>query len=744
MPNKERDSRTIPVMTIKTFFTIQPNDFRTLSLSCLLICLNVIPVTSLAQTSTGLTAIMPVKEFLCGPPAPWPQTPYYSAKATHVQADEAQMSNNDVTTFSGEVIVNRANIQLETDQAKYFSETHEVEAQGNVHLITPGLQLWGSDARYNMDNENGILNNASYLTIDEKKGDAENIEIIDPARLALNNASYTSCSTDDPIWLLTASRLKLDTESRQGYATHAVVRFKGVPFFYFPYMRFPIGDARLTGLLFPEIGNSQRHGAQARVPFYWNIAPDRDATITPWYMDFRGTMLMTQFRYLNPGSSGQLELDYLPDDKLYGNNRSRIKWKHQSTAISGWATEIDYNKVNDADHFRDFGTTINNSNPTHLQQKAALTYNTLNWNVRAQAQVYQKLSGSTPYERLPQLNFSSRLPERENKWHPGFNAEMVKFSRSDNSVQGSRLNMMPYLSLPLANEAMYLTPKLSWQFTAYDLEKTTTEQTPKASREIPTLSINSGVFFERSFSLGQNALLQTLEPQLFYVYAPYREQDDIAVFDSGQVSFNINDPFRENQFTGADRVEDANRLTAMLTTRLLDEASGTERLMARIGQLYYFADRRVTLPGGSVQTSRRSPIIAELNSRPFKNLYIVTNAKWDTQEKDYSDGNFRIEYQPTKRLNLRVNYRYQKNNLETNEGLLRWRITPNWYIGGRKLYDIKYHRQQESEYNLRYDSCCWAIKLSVRQRFYKVGKPDEKSVYFELELKGLSSFGAGL
>ncbi len=728
-------------MTINLFFFRLPTGLRKFSILCLLTSL---PSLLYAQSHTGMTPIMPVKEFLCGSPAPWPEIPNYTDEAIHLQADEAHMHGDNITTFSGSVIINQIDTQLSADQVRYFKNTEEVDAQGNVHVLTPGLQLWGSNARYNLAQENGIVNYARYLTIDEKKGVAKNIEIIDPARIALNTASYTSCNTEDPDWLLTASRLKLDTESRQGYATHSVVRFKGVPFFYFPYMRFPIGDARLTGLLFPNIGDSRRHGLQVQAPFYWNIAPDRDATITPWYMAKRGAMLMTEFRYLNPGNNGQLELDYLNNDKLYGASRGRVKWKHQSTAINGWATQIDYNRVNDPDYFLDFGTTINNSNPTHLQQKAALSYNARNWNMSAQMQAYQKLSGSTPYERLPQLTFNTRFPERENEWHPGFKAEVVTFTRNDDSVQGSRLNMTPYLSLPLSNEAMFLTPKLSWQLTAYDLKNTSAEQTPNASREAPIFSVNSGLFFERSLSLGDSDLLQTLEPQLFYVYAPYREQDDIAVFDSGQVGFNINDPFRENQFTGADRVEDANRLTAMLTTRFLDEASGAERLMARIGQLYYFADRRVTLPGGSVQTSRRSPIIAELISRPFKNLYVVTNAQWDPEIKDYSNGNFYIEYQPTTRLDFRMNYRYQKNSLETNEGRLRWRITPNWYIGGRKLYDIRYHRQQESEYSLQYDSCCWAFKLSTRQRFFKVGEPDEKSIYFELELKGLSSFGAGM
>ena len=697
-----------------------------------------------ATQGSGIPDIPPQREALCGPPAPWPQIPLFTGEAIHLQADEAQMHGEEITTFTGEVIINRGDAQLETDQARYFKSQNRLDLQGNVHLTTPGLQLFGANADYDLDRQSGQVNYARYLTRDGKKGAADNIELIDPARAALNDASYTSCDLDDPDWLLTASRLKLDTESRQGYATHSVVRFKGVPFFYFPYMRFPIGDARLTGLLFPDIGDSQRHGMQLRLPFYWNIAPDRDATLTPWYMDKRGTMLMTEFRYLNPGNRGQLEMDYLDKDKLYGGNRGRLRWQHSSTAVRGWATAIDFNRVNDEDHLIDFGNSLNNANATHLQQKAALAYNARNWNFRGQLQAYQKLSGSTPYERLPQLTFNTRLPQRENHWQPGFDAELVDFTRDDNSVQGMRLNMRPYLSLPLSSEAMFLTPKLSWQFTAYDLENTATTQNPKASRDVPVFSLDGGLFLERNLQLGDSALIQTLEPRLFYVYAPYRAQDDIPVFDSGVVGFNINDPFRENRFTGADRVEDANRLTAMLTTRFIDEDSGTERLMARIGQLYYFADRRVTLPGGSVETEARSPVIAELISRPFRSFYVVSDAQWDPRSKDYSSGNLRLEYQPNRQLDLRLNYRYRKDSLETNEGLIRWRITPRWYLAARKLYDIRYHRQQESEYSLRYDSCCWAFKLSARQRFIRAGEPDEKAVYFELELKGLSSFGTGL
>ncbi len=684
---------------------------------------------------------MPDPELLCGKPAPWPRIPFLADQATHLQADKMDMPSRDITIFTGRVIINQANTQIETDRARYFRKKNEVDAQGHVRLTNPGLQLKGTDARYNLSKQNGVINHARYLTVDGKRGHADSIKLLGPARMALETATYTSCKKKDPDWLLTASRLHLDTKSRQGYATNSVVRFKGVPFFYFPYMRFPIGETRLTGLLFPYIGSSQRNGTQVILPFYWNIAPNRDATITPWYMSRRGILLQNEFRYLNPGNSGQLTLDYLNNDKLYGNSRSRIKWQHRSTAVLGWATQIDFNQVSDSDYFHDFGTTLNNASPTQLQQKAALSYNAINWSFQAQTQIYQKLSGTTAYERLPQMTFRTRLPTRENEWHPGINAEIVNFSRNDSSVQGTRMNMTPYISLPLRNEAMFLTPKLSWQYTTYDLRNPTQGETPKASRSLPIFSLNSGIFFERNLSIGSHNLLQTLEPQLFYVYAPYRQQNNLPVFDTGKVIFNINDPFRENRFTGADRVEDANRLTAMLTTRFSDEASGTEKLMARIGQLYYFADRRVTLPGGSVDTSRRSPIIAELMSRPFDNLYIVSDTQWNPQTKAFTRGNLRIEYKPTRNLDLRINYRYQQNSLETNEDLLRWRITPHWYISVRKLYDVRYHRQQESEYSLRYDSCCWAFKFSTRQRFIRVGEPEEKGVYFELELKGLSSFG---
>ncbi|MCW9023244.1 MAG: LPS-assembly protein LptD [Gammaproteobacteria bacterium] len=702
------------------------------------------PIETATPSLSDDPALPSLREILCGPAPAWPELKPMEGDQTELQSDQADMSDKNITTFTGKVVIQKTDTQLEADKARYFHGTDDIEAEGNVRLYTQDVLLKGTEATFNMNKEVGKISNATYQTKGDSSGTADSINIIDPSRIELENASYTTCVGEDPDWIMRASTLRLNNETRQGHATHSVLRFMGVPFFYFPYLRFPIGDARLSGFLFPNIGNSDKSGVEVILPYYWNIAPNRDATITPWYMDKRGSaMIMTEFRYLNPENSGQLEFDYMDKDDVYGDNRERIHWKHQSTTTEGWASSVNYNRVHDNDHYVDFGRQLNNKRPTNLERRGSLSYNATNWSVQGQVQSYQALSGSAPYERLPQFTFTSQLPQHDNELYPGIKAETVHFYRNDSSVQGDRLHLLPYLSLPLSNEAMYLTPKLSWFYTQYKLTNTSSSQSEYMSVDAPIFSLDSGIFLERNFNIGDSAYLQTLEPQLVYVHTPYRDQNRLPVFDSGISSFGINDTTRENRFSGADRIEDADRLTALITTRFINDEDGSEKLLARIGQQFYFDDRDVVLPGASIETQHQSAIIAEVISRPTANWYVASDGRWDPELKDYTDGNLRIEYADTK-LEIKMNYRYQKDTLETNEGLLSWQLTPRWKIKTRKLYDIRYHRDQETEYSLRYDSCCWGLSLTTKDTFINTSEPYDKSIYLELELKGLSSIGAGI
>lgn len=662
---------------------------------------------------------------------------------TYLQADTAEVGRDQVTTFRGEVVIRRGLNQLTADEARYDYNQDTIQAQGNVRLMRNDLLITGERADIDMAEQTGEVNGATYRTADNKQGQAGRIRLLDKHRLELEEATYTTCDQSDPDWLLSADHIMLNRKSRQGTAEDVVVEFKGVPFLYLPYMRFPIGEERLTGLLYPSIGSSDKHGTQVVIPFYWNIAPQRDATITVNHMSRRGTMLENEFRYLTEaGGDGQMDLGYLNNDKVYGDDREQFRWRHNGAEALGWSTEVDYNYVGDTQHLIDFGNTLNAASTTHLERRGQLSYNAEQWRFTSIAQSYQVLNGSETYQRLPQLNFDTRLRQQDNQLNYHFESEWVEFAHRDPAfVEGSRLDLRPAVSLPLRAAYGHFIPRVELRYTQYDLDPATTPGETELSRSLPLFSLDSGLVFERATRMLGNDLLHTLEPQLFYVYIPYREQSQLPVFDSSDPGFSINDPFRINRFYGADRIGDTNHVTAALTTRLLSRNSGEELLMARLAQIFYFDDRRVTLPDGTVETDHRSDIIAELTTRPNSRWYLDSDITWSPQTEKVTGGNARLNYSPSGDLTLGFSYRYQRDLLEANEASFNWRLSPRWRFHGRRLYDLRNDRALEASLGLRYDSCCWGLNLEARERFINATQAPDKAVMLLLELKGLASFG---
>jgi LPS-assembly protein len=675
-----------------------------------------------------------------------PVIPPRSDDKTHLQADEARVSRESVSTFIGEVVIQRDAIQMEADRAEYLARNDTLDAEGNVRFIGSGLLITGTDAHADLRNNRASFNNARYFSVERANGRAASIRLLDPDHLELTDATFTTCNPDDPDWQLSADRVKLDRSTRQGKAYGVVMAFKNVPFLYLPYLRFPIGDERLSGFLFPRIGNSDLLGGQLQLPYYWNIAPNYDATITPWHMSERGTMLQTEFRYLHSHNQGQFDAQYLPADKGRADEeRERFRWQHQGQPGGGrWRTRVDYNYVSDSDFLRDFGNTLDTTSTTHLDQMGSLTYVAPHWQFRSVAQGFQTLLGDSPYERLPQLLFETRRPERSGRLNYSLRGEWVRFDHPDPArIQGTRLDLKPVISWPLRSSAGFLVPQIAWRYTAYELDNPATGSDATPSREIPIYSLDSGLVFERSTRFGTTAYIQTLEPRLYYVYAPFRDQDNLPVFDTQLSRFNVNEPFKADFFDGADRVEDANRLTAMLTTRLLEEQTGKERFSAGIGQVFYFDDRRVILPGDSIQTERRSNVIAQVRGRPNARWDLYADAEWNPPRQEFDKTTARIAYRRHPRFELDLAYRFERNVLETTESRFRWRLNPRWQLSGRRLYDLLNQRNQESELGLRYDSCCWAVKLLSRERFISDSVKTDNSIVLELELKGLASPASG-
>jgi len=653
----------------------------------------------------------------------------------HLQSDSVEVNENSISRFTGNVVIQQKDKRIETDQAEYEKKTEHVEAKGNIRFVSPSIQVKSEDANFNLKSEQAILNKAQYQSlISRAHGEASKIEIKDSNTTVLNDATYTTCDPGQTDWLLSASNLTLDNESHQGHASHVVVRFKDVPFFYFPYLRFPLGEERLSGFLFPSFGHSNEHGTEIKMPYYWNIHPQMDATITPWYMSKRGTLLHTEFRYLTENNSGSLTGEYLSNDKVFNDDRERWKWTHQSKPDLGWQASAEYNYVADNSHHIDFSDNLNSTSATYLIRTGDISYNVPNWLLNIKAESHQILTGAEPYKRLPQITLNSRYAIKDNTLNYTLESEAVRFDHADNNkVIGERIHLKPGISYPLKSAAGFFEPKLSVQHTSYNLQQTSGKT--QLSRTIPTFSINSGLFFERDSQFFKSDYIQTLEPQLFYVYVPYKNQDDLPVFDTSAYTFNANQSFTDYRFNGIDRIGDDNRITAALATRFLDQENGKEVFMARVGQIYYFTDRKVQLnTADPVDTSTRSHIIAELKTQ-LNNWNFSSQAEWDTESKETVSNSTQLGYQH-KKFNFSLAHRFQRNEIETGEVKMNWDISSRWQFKTTHLYDIQNNHVIERLVGLDYESCCWGLKISGKER-YLTSTQIDRGVYLELVLKGL-------
>lgn len=657
---------------------------------------------------------------------------------THLQSDSVELNEKNISRFQGNVVIQQKDKRIETEQAEYTKQTEYVEAQGNVRFITPGIQIKSETASFNLKDDHAILKKSEYQSLTSRaRGEASSIEVKNVGTTELSDATYTTCDPGNTDWYLSANTITLNNKTRQGSASHVVVRFKDVPFFYFPYLRFPLGEERLSGFLFPYFGHSDKHGNELKLPYYWNIHPQLDATITPWYMSKRGTLLNTELRYLTENNTGSLTAEYLNNDKVVNEGRERVRWTHDSTPGLGWQATSEINYVADNNHLIDFSDDLTSSSATYLIRTAKVAYNQQNWLLNINAEDHQILSGTEPYKRLPQITLNSRYAVIDNQLNYALQSEAVRFDHTDNTkFKGDRLHLKPSVSYPLRSAAGFIVPSLSVQHTSYNLEQTSVKTT--LSRTVPTFSLDSGLFFERDSQIFNNNYIQTLEPQLFYVYVPYQDQSALPVFDTSAYAFNVNQSFTDYRFNGFDRIGDDNRLTAALATRFINQKNGREVFMARVGQIYYFDDRKVQLPSVAVVSGAHSNIIAELKVQPG-NWNLSSQLEYDPELKETVTSSHQLSYQ-YKKFNFDLAHRYQRNALETREMKMNWEINSRWQFNAAHLYNMQADHVIENLFGINYESCCWGLRLSTKERYLSSTQID-RGIYLELILKGLGGFG---
>jgi len=672
-----------------------------------------------------------------------------------LSADSSESENNEIVRLFGNVLVQRPDEQLSSDQAIFHKATQTLNASGNVRYETPNFSTYSSEAEIISGSSQGSFDNAEFFIYDRHvRGASSKIELHGEDLTTMKQTLYTTCNKDNEVWALRASTVELDHASGMGNAYNTRLYIQDVPIFYLPYIRFPISDQRMTGLLPPAWASSKLGGNELSQPIYINLHPQLDATITPHNYTARGMKLESELRYLSRYGQGVIAGDRI-DDEVYGKKRSLFHYEHQGRLGRNWSNNILFDRASDDDYFNDFSNLLSVSATSTLERHIQLQYADATQQLEIQAQDFQVISGSQPYRRLPQIKhqFTPSIP---GPFRFAMDTELVRFQRL-NSLGGKRANIHPSLSLPYQRSAGFIIPKLSLHHSQYRFdEQNNNLGVDKLRRTVPVNSIDSGIYLERDSRIGQTDYLQTLEPRLFYLYAPYRDQSDFPLFDTSALAFGQSMLFSENRFSGPDRVGDTNQITLALSSRLLRAKDGLEQLYGSIGKIVYLDDRKVGLGGNILNETHQSDILAEAQFSPNDRLSLKTTLKWDTTDDLITERDVRLQYQSDSQHILNLSYRDRGNRLTAPDSISReidtsllWPLTPRWSMMARRYHSLTDNRTMEKMAGLEYNNCCWAMRAVRRANFVEdtsaLSAPFGSlrySWYIQLELKGLTSLGS--
>ncbi|MGZ8261772.1 MAG: LPS-assembly protein LptD [Methylotenera sp.] len=586
----------------------------------------------------------------------------------------------------------------------------------------------------------------------QSRGDAKVIFFEGQDKKRLKDARYTTCATGVDDWYFKAKELRLNDFTESGAAKNGYIEFKGVPILYTPWMSFSYNNQRKSGFLFATYGTTTSSGFEVSVPYYWNISPNMDATLATRVMSKRGVQLQGQFRYLENTFSGMDSLEYLPSDSQSDQNRYYANLKHLHNLGNGWSAGYNIEKVSDDQYFSDLSTRIVTTSRINLPQQVVVNYGDATWNFNALAQKFQTLDKiSFPYERLPQLTLIG------NQYFGDANAnlytQVVAFDTNKNApvrATGARVTLYPSISLPMNQPYGYITPKIGIHHTSYSLNNVA-NNLESQQRTLPILSVDSGLFFDREFKVANRNYSQTLEPRLFYVYAPNRNQSDIPIFDSSEADLNFSTLFRENQFTGNDRINNANQVSVAFTTRFIDSDTGVQRLSAAIGQRYYFADQKVALDYKNVAAFRKSnssDIIAGVSANLRTSLRVDAFWQYNTDDLSSARTTLATRYNPEPGKALNLSYSYRRDvaglpgtGLDQFDVSGQWPLGQGWYGIGRVNYSMRENQVIETLAGVEYNAGCWQTR-SVIQRVTTATAQANYALFFQLELGGMASIGS--
>ncbi len=642
--------------------------------------------------------------------------------------------------FSGDVRLARGDQLLETDELSYDRAAGIVELPGWLRYQDATVAMEAARARYDTTQASGDFSEVRYrIAGNAGAGHAREIRLLDPSNARVTGFDFTTCDVDDPDWQLKAGRVKLDFERNVGTAKHARLEFKGVPILYSPWLSFPLTDERKSGFLYPRAGTNSDNGLDISIPYYFNLRPNMDATLTPRWIAERGGMLGSEFRFLTLRQRGTATFEWLPDDDKADRDRWFGRFDYRARLARRWSASLNANRASDDLYFIDLGSDLEDSAVQFLRSSGQIRGQGRHWTLSTLVDTFQVLDEDVPrsrepFSRLPRIEFAGDWP-LQGGLAIGLDAEAVYFDRSV-GVTGGRFDLMPELSWRRLTPGYFIQPALALRATGYSLSGTGAGDDSPA-RVTPIASLDAGLVFERQTGAGRT---QTLEPRLFYVYVPFREQDDLPSFDTSELTFGFARLFSTNRFTGPDRQSDANQITLALTSRLLDE-QGQSRLDLSVGQILFFEDQQVQLAGRVDDDRNFSIIVSEAIWRPGGPMVLAADLRWDPEETRTEVAGLSFRWQGQNRRQIQLGYRFRRNEIDQIDLRARFPVWENVHLITRYNYSFEESQNLEILGGIEYESCCWALNLTARH-FVRDRESDTRTSFFlELHLKGLGSLG---
>ncbi len=696
-----------------------------------------------------------------------------AAAATELSGDTLSGTDGESVVLDGHASAVRADQRLHAERIEYDIIGDSALATGSVRYEDASNAFYATQVRADLARDRSELIDVRYaLKARRGQGRASKVSTEGGNRSSMEGVTYSACPGEEPSWQIEASSLTIDHAAGRATAEDFKLRVAGVPLVYWPHASFPIDDQRKSGFLAPKIGVGS-DGFDFAAPYYWNIAPNYDATLTPRLISDRGVQAGGEFRYLYAGGSGQIDGEWLPDDDLFGRDRDRYRVRHNGSLLPGVRLDADINQVSDDRYFSDLGDSLNTTSTSVLGSIAQLSGGARNWRWSVLADKYELIlpdqeerTQQDPYQRLPRLHLS--YDNRLRGWRYGGYAEWVDFRRDSACVlsaggdcleipvtEGKRLDMAPYLGYAWEPTWGFLRTRATLRHTRYDLDLpfagdfappgcvgNCRDRSP--SRTLPIFSTDAGLLFERPNAFGNSDWRQTLEPRVYYLHAPQREQTNLPTFDTAALDFSFAQLFRENRYTGADRQADANQLTLALSSRLLDD-DGAERAAVNVGQIYYFDAPEVYLPdevaAGIIDDRQRSAYVAEVRARLSGTWSVTGGFRYDPETERTDFGAVRLQKRFGESGLLNLGYRYRPGDLEQSDISALLPINDNWRAVFRWNYSLRERTTQEAVAGFEYVSCCYSVRLLSRNYLRGIGNQRRNAVFLEFELTGLGSLG---